>query len=194
VDYNLFDCKIEEKRAEFLYVGRLSEKKGFFDLLKSIKLLKNKGIRLRFHILGIAENEKTDSTIKTFIEEEGISDYLIFHGLKYGSEKYLLFKRCKYFIFPSHFENSPVVLKEAIASKMVIIASNIDANRNVLKDLGDCCLFKKGDSNDLANQIISISEDVERSKRMQREASQLKKYDKSVAKKKLLNLTKALIK
>jgi len=188
VDYENYDCKIEDKRKEFLYVGRMSEKKGFFDLLNSISILKTEGINIKFHILGAPENDSVEKKIEQFVKEKGIEGFLEFHGLKYGQEKYDLFKQCCYFIFPSQFENSPVVLKEAIASNMAIVSSDLEANKNVLQVLDDYCSFKVGDSNDLAEAIKTIFQDDQRSYSMMHAASKVTQYDKSVAREKLLSL------
>jgi len=188
VDYEKYSCSMDDKYKEFLYVGRLSEKKGFFDLLDSIEILKNKGLMLKIHILGAPENDYVEQEIDRKISEKGITKYLEFHGLKYGKEKYELFKKCTYFVFPSHFENSPVVLKEAIASKMAIITSDLDANQNVLKVLDDFCLFRTGDANDLAKTIMSIVNNEKRTHLLMEKASKTTLYDKSIAKTKLMAL------
>lgn len=185
VDYKKYECKIENKVKEFLYVGRMSEKKGFFDLLEAITVLKQQGINVKFHILGAPENDRVETKINQYIEEHKITDFLQFHGLKFGKEKYDLFKKCSYFIFPSQFENSPVVLKEAIASKMVIIASDLEANKVVLKPLDEYCTFKMGDPNNLAETIKTIFQDDLRSHAMMNTASKVTQYDKYVAKEKL---------
>lgn len=187
IDYELYKCNISEKVDEFLYVGRLSEKKGFFDLLKAVSILKDKSLKI--NIIGLPDNEKTEHDIHKIIEENDIGNNFIFHGLQTGQLKYDLFKKCKYFIFPSHFENSPVVIKEAIAAKMALLVSNIDANKNILDDKQNKLYFEVSNEKDLSKRIINIREEgvfMELAK----ESTKIKEYDKNLAYKRLTTIMK----
>lgn len=156
VDYDLYDCKIENKNSEFLFVSRLSEKKGIFDLIEAVKIIRKKRLHLKINVLGTAENDEVKNTIVDFLKKYELEENIILHGNVYGNKKYEFFKSCSIFIFPSHFENSPVVIKEAIAAKMAIICSDIEANKIILKDKGNTELFTSNDAMDLANKIEEI--------------------------------------
>lgn len=189
IDYGLYDCNIDDKIDEFLYVGRLSEKKGFFDLLKAVSIIKDKSLKI--NVIGLSDNEQTQQYINDFIEENSISNNFIFHGFQTASIKYNLFKKCKYFIFPSHFENSPVVIKEAIAAKMALLISSIDANKNILNGKQNKLYFEVGNENDLARKIIKIRNE-NLFKNLAESSAQIKEYDKNIAYKKLINIMKQL--
>lgn len=133
VDYNSFNNNIENKTNDFLFVGRLSKEKGFFDLLKASAELNKKGKPFKINVVGIAPNSQAQNEIDNFVKLNNLQEVLCFHGLKFGDEKLELFRKSKILISPSHFENSPVVLKEGIAAKMAIIASDIEANKNILQ-------------------------------------------------------------
>jgi len=156
VDYDLYDCKIENKNSEYLFVSRLSEKKGIFDLIEATKIIKKKGLHLKINVLGTAENDEVKNTIDDFLKKYELEENIILHGNVYGNKKYEFFKSCSIFIFPSHFENSPVVIKEAIAAKMAIICSDIEANKIILNDKGNTEFFTTNDPMDLANKIEDI--------------------------------------
>ena len=62
-------------------------------------------------------------------------------------------------VFPSiWYENCPLVLAEARATKTPVIASNLGAIPEFVKDGKTGLLFKPGDSNDLYEKIIQIIE------------------------------------
>lgn len=153
VDYELYKCEIEDKNLDFLYVSRLSKQKGIFDLLNAVKIIKEKGYSIKINVLGNPDNDETNKIINQKIEEYNLKDNIILRGNVFGVRKYNFFKKSGIFIFPSHFENSPLVLKEAIASKMAIIASNIEANKLILIDKGNTSFFVTGDAFDLANKM-----------------------------------------
>jgi len=190
VDYDLYDCDIINKKEEFLYIGRLSEKKGFFDLLECVSILKERKYLIKFNIVGLAENEMEERKINDFIMNKNIGDMFRFYGLKFGKEKYDLFKKCKYFVFPSHFENSPVVLKEAIASKMAIVVSDIEANRNVLDMVENHIYFEVKNPIDMATKIIMMLNDDERTLRLMLNSEKTKIFDSEIARIKLLQVIK----
>lgn len=193
VDYSQFSNSISDKVNEFLYVGRLTKQKGFFDLLYAVRLLKSWQIKPVINVVGLASDVESEADILRFIEESELQDNIILHGAKIGEEKYNLFKRAKFLIFPTHFENSPVVLKEGIAANMAIIASDIHANRNVLKRFDNHLLFEKGNIEDLALKIKELLDDNIKATDMCKSSEKIKEYDISTVKIKIELLIQELL-
>lgn len=193
VKYSDFDNEIQTKNDDFLFVGRLSKEKGFFDLLKAVKSLKQNNISCRIQVIGVAPTKQLEAEINQFIYKNELNDYFIFNGATFGGAKLTLFKRSKCLIFPSHFENSPVVLKEAIAAKMAILSSNIDANENVLQNRKNYLSFQTGNVSDLTEKIIEIVSNQEQVLKMCEASSRIKDYDVSIAQNKLTHLFNELV-
>lgn len=137
VFYDDFLPGYQRDTVNFLYVGRLSEMKGIYDILQAISALCSQGYDPKIHFAGAAESEQKERDILEYIENLGIGGCVQLHGLVAGDEKLALFRNCSVLVFPSHFENSPVVLKEAVAAQQTIICSDIAANINVLR--GNVC-------------------------------------------------------
>ena len=188
VDYKLYDCEIEKKGMEFLYVGRLSEKKGFFDLIKAVKIVKEKGFTIKINVLGTAENEDIKILVDKELKNNNLEENIILKGHVQGIQKYDYYKKCRIFIFPSHYENSPVVLKEAIASKMAIICSDIEANKIILKDKGNTRFFVSENAADLATKIEDLLLEDYSVEEYMRNSERCKKYDKEYANSKINDL------
>ena len=152
-----FDCIKEKKsKTDFLYVGRLTIQKGFKDLLLAVKIIAgtHPTSSIIIHCLGAAEDE--DRQIEINKQASKFSS-LQLHGSTVDETKIAFFKRCSALIFPSHLENSPVVLKEAMAAKMYIVASNLAENMEVLKDYPAKSFFNVGDHEMLAREILSAA-------------------------------------
>jgi glycosyltransferase involved in cell wall biosynthesis len=181
VDYDLYNCKIENKRKEFLYVSRLSEKKGFFDLIDALKILKEKGMNFKINVLGTPENDEVKSSVLNLLKQYNLEQNIVLYGSVQGEKKYEIFKKCSLFLFPSHFENSPVVLKEALAAKMAIIASNIEANKIILSNKGNTKFFRAGDSRDLAEKMEELLTDPEKVNELMHNSENCEQYDKKYA-------------
>ncbi|MAN58486.1 MAG: hypothetical protein CMC08_01470 [Flavobacteriaceae bacterium] len=160
-----FDNPIDEKQNDCLYVGRLSEKKGFFTLVEAVSKIHTQFPHLKIHVLGEFENADFEQKVTTLLAQEDISAFH-FYGAVMGEEKAQFFKENKIFLFPSYFENSPIVLKEAVAAKMAILASDIKENKNILDPIGNTEYFRRKDSDDLADKLSGLLLDQSRVRQM----------------------------
>lgn len=165
IDKTEFYNEVANKKMEFLYVGRLSEKKGFYHLVQSISKIQKEALGITIHVLGEFENEIFREKVLSFIESEDIKAFK-FYGAVTGEKKLEFFKNNAIFLFPSYFENSPIVLKEAIAAKMAIIASDIIENKNILNPFNCKLYFKAKDSQDLASKILYLYQNPKVVKKM----------------------------
>tara|TARA_R110002050_G_scaffold198306_1_gene333100 strand:- start:4126 stop:5211 length:1086 start_codon:yes stop_codon:yes gene_type:complete len=193
VNYKDYENESINKNEEFLFVGRLTLKKGFYDLLEAAKILKSKNITCIINVIGLASSVEQESLIKSIISEYALEKYFAFHGATFGEAKYKLFKKSRCLIFPSHFENSPVVLKEAIAAKMAIISSDIEANANILQHRENYISFKTGNPDDLAQKMIRLINEPEKTEQMCEVSAGIKDYDVFFAKQKIQSLFNELI-
>ena len=176
IDYSEFQNNIINKENHFLYVGRLSEKKGFETLVDAL-ILAGKPLKdLKIEVLGAFENAEFEERMKSKINDNNLVNF-IFHGPQMGEAKFHYFKKCSVFIFPSYFENSPIVLKEAIAAKMAIIASDIIENKNMLDTFNNKVYFKQKDAVDLASKLIMLHQDKKLVLEMMKQSERIKQYD-----------------
>jgi glycosyltransferase involved in cell wall biosynthesis len=146
----------ERSKKEFIFVGRLTEKKGFYDLIDAVSIL---GKSIKVNVLGAAETDEADLKIKQYISQLGVADNFVFFGVIGGEEKFSVFHRSSIMLFPSHFENSPVVLKEGLAARQVIISSDLDANKNVLSNSSAVLMFEAKNPQALADCMGRLIED-----------------------------------
>lgn len=180
IDYKEFDNKIEEKDDGFLYVGRLSEKKGFLTLVEAVCSVKTELTGLTIDVLGEFENNDFKQKALSLISENKITNFK-FHGAKMGNDKFKYFKKNKVFVFPSYFENSPIVLKEAIAAKMAIISSDIIENKNILDPFEIKEYFKAKNSESLAEKLVLLYKDNSVVQKYMLQAETIKEFDKTFA-------------
>ena len=192
VDYSKFENEVSNKTNDLLFVGRLSKEKGFFDLLSACQILKSKNIKCKINIIGAAPNKEIQHQISQIVEEQKLDSIIEFHGLKFDKEKFEIFKSSKILLFPSHFENSPVVLKEAIAAKLAIVASDIEANKLILEGKGNYQLYTVKNSVTLASIIEKLLKNDDKVISMCNASESIKDYDKSFAQKKLLTIMNSL--
>lgn len=100
-------------KIDALFMGRINEKKGIYDLLEVLKIVVKKIPDFQLGILG--EGDKpTEEAFKLKINKMELTENIILFGYKNGIEKYALIKSAKVFWFMSHDESFGVALLEAV--------------------------------------------------------------------------------
>ena len=147
--------RIRDKRISLLYVGRLTEKKGFIDLVNALVGLDTK-MNLVLDVLGLAESNEAQDKLLKWISELDLDVEVKLHGMVSGSAKWQYFQRADLFVFPSHFENSPVVLKEAQAFGLPCLISNIDENIQIFRSVESSIQFQVGSVSALRDKLSEL--------------------------------------
>jgi len=128
-----------------LFVGRLTEEKGIRTLINAWKQI---GTELPLKIVG--EGPLSDFVRKAAKIHHGI-EYL---GKKDVNEVYKIMGDAKVLVFPSEwYETFGRVAVEAFAKGTPVIASNIGAVAEVVRDGVTGLHFQPGDSNDLVEKV-----------------------------------------
>ncbi|EPI16764.1 CDP-glycerol glycerophosphotransferase family protein [Enterococcus faecium] len=120
---------IDTNYKNFINMGRLSPEKNQENLIRAFSKFIQTGEKARLYILGSGPLEET---LKQVIIDLGLQENVFLLGQK--ENPFALLSKCDYFILPSIYEGQPMVLLEALTLKMSIIASNIPANKDVLKN------------------------------------------------------------
>ncbi len=139
----------DENHIDLLYVGRLHPDKGVMEIINAVKMLNDPRIRLT--IIGSGELEREVSL--------SAGDTITFLGKLFGEEKDKYFYKSHVFLLPSqHNEGLPYALLEAASSGQVLVASNVGAINEVLKNGVNGFLVTPRDTQqvtDVLNQLLS---------------------------------------
>jgi glycosyltransferase involved in cell wall biosynthesis len=121
--------KRDENRCVIGFVGRLSEEKRVDDLLRAIKIVKDKHENVNCLIVGTGPEE---GKLKKLVSELNLSHMVSFTGYSKNSfEKLLDFD---IFVLPSRTEGCPIVILEAMASGLPVVATNVGGNMELVQD------------------------------------------------------------
>jgi len=112
---------------------------------------------LRLHLVGHGEISEYQKMAKGL----GIEKFVVFHGKVSHNEVPLYFRSADFCVFPSRHEGFPLVVLEAMASGLPIIASNIPIFREVLNKGERGVLFETGSPIALSNSVITLYRDSE---------------------------------
>lgn len=136
-------------RTRLLAVGRLVETKGHTYLIKAVSRLRPDHSEVELDILGSGPLE---AELKRYARQEGVAEAVRFLGPVPPEEMPALYARYDFFVLPSLFEGLPVVLIEAMATRLPIIATRIPAITGVVDD-GTATLAASEDAEDLCAKL-----------------------------------------
>lgn len=115
--------------------------KNHIIILKAIALLKNKQLKYQVIFTGKEQDNRGFeylSTLKNYIAENGISEYVRFLGFIDRVEQLRLMKDARAVIQPSLFEGWSTVVEDAKAMEQTVVLSNIDVH---VEQAGDRALY-----------------------------------------------------
>jgi glycosyltransferase involved in cell wall biosynthesis len=130
-----------------IFVGAFSKQKGIDILIKAFKNIKNSNISL--HLVG---DGKLLDEIKELSKDD---NRIIFYGRRMDIEDF--YHEANLVVVPSvDGEGSSGVIKEAIVANKIVIASNLKANLELIKDGINGVVFENKNIKSLQNKIEDV--------------------------------------
>jgi D-inositol-3-phosphate glycosyltransferase len=133
-----------------LFVGRLVESKGVYDLLEAVARLDG---RQELHVVG-SGTEKAGMCQRA--RELGLDDAVVFHGEVAHRELAGYHAGADVFCLPSHDESFGMANVEAMASGLPVVTTNLDGIETYLTDGENGLLVQAGSPRDLATALASV--------------------------------------
>ena len=149
------DRIILEGDPSILYVGHFSLLKGVDVLIRAVAKLKSKLPNIKLHLVGNGNTPYFSNLSK----KEGIEKNVVFHSWVKQSVIPSYYKSADICVFPSRHEGFGIVILEAMASRIAVIASDIPSFREIITNGIDGRLFKSEDINALSNEVLALYKD-----------------------------------
>jgi colanic acid/amylovoran biosynthesis glycosyltransferase len=152
---NNYAFNIREKRVIISTVARLVEEKGLKYGIEAVaKVLKrNKNLDLKYYIIGSGYLEKN---LKNLVKQLGLENNIFFLGEKTHEEVIEIMNKTDIFILPSIAEALPVVLMEAQAIGLPVIATSVGSVDQVVMNGKSGFIVPKMDSDALAEKMVYL--------------------------------------
>lgn len=141
-------------------------RKGIPELLKSIKILKERGLNLKIKLAG-KEGDGFE-WLNNYIDELEIRDSVELIGKITTDEKIHLLSKCFIYVQPSHYEGFGLGIAEAMSAACSVITCDVGAVKSVVGNAGIYC--ESNNSLDLADKIEKLCIDNELRIKIQVEA------------------------
>jgi glycosyltransferase involved in cell wall biosynthesis len=142
-----------------LFVGRLSAPKGLYDLFDAIPRVLERHPDAKFVLVGVAESDAMEPVIRADAGRRGIAAHIAFLGALEGRDKAVAFATSQMIVVPSRTEAFPLVIPEAMAAGLPVIATAVGAIPDFVKDQEDGFLVEPGDWPALAERICRLLDD-----------------------------------
>lgn len=137
-------------------VGRLSPEKGQSGLLRAFSGLAKKHPRLQLRLVGDGPDQ---AALKSLASELGIASSVTFLGRLSEEQTLAEIARSELLALPSFMEGLPIVLMEAMALGVPVVASRVAGIPELVEDGTSGLLFAPSNWDELAEQIERLLND-----------------------------------
>jgi glycosyltransferase involved in cell wall biosynthesis len=140
-----------------LFLGRVGERKGVFDLLQAFAAARAVNGRLDLTIAGDGANARA----KRAAQRLGVADHVDLRGWVGPQEREALFSQADVFVLPSRAEGLPMSVLEAMARGLPVIATPVGGLPELIEDGVNGLLVQPREPDGLARAIVKLADDLE---------------------------------
>ena len=158
VDAGFFDVVRHEEPNRILFLGRLYALKGIHNLIRAAEKL-SLDDKLHITLAGSIADVKYVEELRALAKQLGLADSLHIAGILPITEVQAEYSRCSCLVLPSYQETAPMVIQEAMASGVPVIASNICGIPHQVIDGRTGFLVPAGDVDALAHRLELLLSD-----------------------------------
>ena len=148
--YPQTDKNLEQLRQRSKYlvmtICRLHYQKNVATLIEAFQFLDN-----NFNLVIIGDGPQLDS-LQRLTHDLKLSERIFFAGNKPNASS--LIHYCDVFCLSTHWEGLPLVLLEAMLSRVPVVASNVHGVREIVRNNVTGWLFETNDAQELSHKII----------------------------------------
>jgi glycosyltransferase involved in cell wall biosynthesis len=165
----------EGKVFDACFVGAIIPRKGVLDLVKAWRIVVNSKLDAKLAIVGGGSGFYINR-VKQYIADNGLQNNVIMTGFVSEKEKYKTMKASKIFVFPSYLESFAIVVCEALACGLPVVAYELPAYRDFYGS--NLAYVSTGNVKGLAAKIIELLDDADMREKLAKAGSHIaKKYD-----------------
>lgn len=153
---------LQSNQNQIFTVSSNAPFKGGISLVRALAILKDRGYDdIQLRIAGINPVSRVGKHINRLIEKHNLQNQVTLLGRIQPGEIVKEMQEARLFVLPSHLDNSPNSLAEAMLLGMPCIASNAGGIPSMLKKGVEGVLYNHQDINALADAIKKILTDSE---------------------------------
>ncbi len=171
---NSVDCEIlaeaQRRRSraatDVLMLGNFCERKGHFDAVEAAAIVNKSHPGVRFSFFGSERDPGALAALDAKVHAQGLDGTVSFLNPVFGKDKLESIASAGIFILPSHTENMPMAVMEAMAAGMAVVATRVGAIPEMIKDGETGILLAPRQPAQLADAIVRFLDNPELRERM----------------------------
>ena len=151
--------KYNDESKNILFLGLVGKRKGIFDIIESVKQLKDKGLDFKILVYGPDETEGFTQIVKS----RGLSKFIEYKGWLTDNEKLSVFSDIKANLLPSYNEGLPMTILETMSYGIPNISTPIAAIPEVVNKKNGF-IVEPGNINEISKAISDVIENSQKDK------------------------------
>lgn len=159
-----FEIARAPERGRLLYAGRIANGKGLVELLHATA--RNRAAITRLVLAGASPDSSYEKMLRNEAAILNLGECVHFAGLLRERELFREFSRAEALMLPSHQETAPMVVQEAMAAGMAVVATNVGGIPHQLEHDRTGLIFEPGDVDQLAALVARIAKEADLSRRI----------------------------
>lgn len=150
----------------FLFIGTLRPLKGLYELIDAARILRDRGGKppVRFLIVGGGRDDE-EAAIRAHYAKDPTGT-MEFAGIQRGEGKLNAFRQADALLLPSHTEGQPLVILEAFAAGLPVIATTVGAIPEMIGEGTHGFLIPPRDPEAIAQAVVRLATDPALRQRM----------------------------
>ncbi|MCK5347563.1 MAG: glycosyltransferase family 4 protein, partial [Candidatus Heimdallarchaeota archaeon] len=144
--------KKENKIPVILFFSNLFIAKGVFDFLETLAILRDSGVKFTGLIYG-QEGDVSKQQLDLAIRDMALYNHVSYGGEVSGPEKYEIFQKSDILFFPTHIENFPGVVLEAMQLSLPVVSVYVGSIPEIVIDGETGYLYQSGNNIEAADKV-----------------------------------------
>ena len=145
-----------QRALSLVYVGRLADSKGLFELIEALALARAAGSTAT---LALAGSGPADAALRERVAALQLERQVTFLGPVFGAAKDAVWRGADVFGFPTHHEGLPYALLESMAARTPVLICPVGAIPDVVQDGVHGLFVPPRDAQALADAIVRLDGD-----------------------------------
>ena len=169
IDDSFYEVRRNEDSNRILFAGKIIPRKGILDLINACHIVR-KNHECRLILAGSQEDTEFVAQVKDLIERHRLNDSVSLVGLLTEDAVLEEFSRAALLVLPSYQETAPMVIQQAMAAGIPVIATRICGVPYQVIDGATGLLYEPHDVDALARHISTLLNNDSLRSHMGREA------------------------
>ena len=145
----------QNKIIKLIFVGRLEESKGLFELYKALSELKK--LNYTIHLTIVGWKSKFINQLNKYADKFNIKDSISILGyVKLGKDLFNLYREHDIFVLPTKFDAFPRSITEAMSQSLPVITTTVGGIPKRLTNKKNALLISPANSKQLTEAIVEV--------------------------------------